>query len=213
MAWPLRSKMRALRKNRLISFRISADDYKQLMRVWPREGADTLLREQSQLPARACRIEFRRSSAFCDGPRLAHSGPDVSGSGYRIDEDCPDGPAVHPDPSIRQQQHREHGRHFRFRPAESSERPTSGPTRTGPVVRYCAPGEAHVWQFWPHAVPAWSLAPFPWCGASRYENGAICRSRRKHDLLSRGNLDLAERFADEPNTFGRIFSARAPRQL
>ncbi|MBL8217489.1 MAG: hypothetical protein JNK87_42600, partial [Bryobacterales bacterium] len=33
------------------------------------------------------------------------------------------------------------------------------------------------------------------------------------NLLNRVNYDLPERYADEPGTFGRIFSAKAPRQL
>jgi hypothetical protein len=33
------------------------------------------------------------------------------------------------------------------------------------------------------------------------------------NLLNRANFDLPERFADEPASFGRIFSAKAPRQL
>jgi hypothetical protein len=33
------------------------------------------------------------------------------------------------------------------------------------------------------------------------------------NLTNRTNYDLPERFADEPSTFGRIFSAKAPRQL
>lgn len=33
------------------------------------------------------------------------------------------------------------------------------------------------------------------------------------NLLNRVNYDLPERYADEPSTFGRIFSAKAPRQL
>ncbi|MBL8232352.1 MAG: TonB-dependent receptor [Bryobacterales bacterium] len=34
-----------------------------------------------------------------------------------------------------------------------------------------------------------------------------------YNLLNRTNFDLPERFADEPSTFGRIFSAKAPRQV
>jgi hypothetical protein len=34
-----------------------------------------------------------------------------------------------------------------------------------------------------------------------------------YNLLNRTNFDLPERYADEPATFGRIFSAKAPRQV
>lgn len=34
-----------------------------------------------------------------------------------------------------------------------------------------------------------------------------------YNLLNRTNFDLPERFVDEPSTFGRIFSAKAPRQI
>lgn len=34
-----------------------------------------------------------------------------------------------------------------------------------------------------------------------------------YNLLNRTNFDLPERYADEPTTFGRIFSAKAPRQV
>ena len=33
------------------------------------------------------------------------------------------------------------------------------------------------------------------------------------NLLNRANLDMPERFADEPATFGRVLSAKAPRQI
>jgi hypothetical protein len=33
------------------------------------------------------------------------------------------------------------------------------------------------------------------------------------NLFNRTNFDLPEHFADEPATFGRIFSAKAPRQV
>ena len=33
------------------------------------------------------------------------------------------------------------------------------------------------------------------------------------NLFNRTNFDMPEHFVDEPTTFGRIFSAKAPRQV
>jgi hypothetical protein len=33
------------------------------------------------------------------------------------------------------------------------------------------------------------------------------------NLFNRANFDLPQRIADDPTTFGRIFSAKAPRQI
>jgi len=33
------------------------------------------------------------------------------------------------------------------------------------------------------------------------------------NLFNRVNFDLPQNFADAPNTFGKIFSAKAPRQI
>jgi hypothetical protein len=38
-------------------------------------------------------------------------------------------------------------------------------------------------------------------------------SAEAFNLLNRTNFELPERFLDEPSTFGRILSARAPRQF
>ena len=54
-------------------------------------------------------------------------------------------------------------------------------------------------------------------GVSRRFNAggarAITVGLQVFNLFNRTNFDLPEHFADEPTTFGRVFSAKAPRQV
>lgn len=45
------------------------------------------------------------------------------------------------------------------------------------------------------------------------EGKALSIEAQAFNVFNRDNLDLPERFADEPKTFGHIFSAKAPRQI
>jgi hypothetical protein len=45
------------------------------------------------------------------------------------------------------------------------------------------------------------------------ERASVSIDVEAFNLLNHANFDLPERYADQPATFGRIFSARAPRQL
>jgi hypothetical protein len=45
------------------------------------------------------------------------------------------------------------------------------------------------------------------------EHQSLSLEGQLFNTLNHANLDLPERFADEPGTFGRIFSAKSPRQL
>ena len=43
--------------------------------------------------------------------------------------------------------------------------------------------------------------------------GALTVGLQVFNLFNRANFDLPEHYVDEPTTFGRIFSAKAPRQV
>ncbi len=45
------------------------------------------------------------------------------------------------------------------------------------------------------------------------ERASLTLDAQAFNLLNRANFDLPERFADEPAAFGRVFSAKAPRQV
>jgi hypothetical protein len=45
------------------------------------------------------------------------------------------------------------------------------------------------------------------------KNKALWLEAQVFNLLNRTNFDLPELYVDEPTTFGRIFSAKAPRQV
>jgi hypothetical protein len=45
------------------------------------------------------------------------------------------------------------------------------------------------------------------------ERGAIVFEAQAFNALNRVNFDMPQNFADVPTTFGRIFSAKAPRQI
>jgi hypothetical protein len=47
----------------------------------------------------------------------------------------------------------------------------------------------------------------------RTSRGSITAGLQAFNLFNRANFDIPEHFADEPSTFGRIFSAKAPRQI
>ena len=60
------------------------------------------------------------------------------------------------------------------------------------------------------------FATFDLAISKRIETGgrsAVTVGLQVFNLFNQTNFDLPEHFADEPTTFGRIFSAKAPRQV